>query len=190
MLLLILFSSLIGKQVFALPGGPDTLINSQTVPRGNGYQRWKPQLHGTYFLTVNNPANGCTAVASVTVTADFTECSMIAPKQTIGHAASLNNASTGNTAAGSGLIYKVYPNPVNTTAFVNLTSPERKHVSVEIYNSVGIREKVLFDGTVEAGIPYQWTLDASRFAAGIHYCIIRTNNKSYTSKLLISSGRP
>ena len=145
---------------------------------------------GTYFLTVNNPANGCTAVASVTVTADFTECSMIAPKQTIGHAASLNNASTGNTAAGSGLIYKVYPNPVNTTAFVNLTSPERKHVSVEIYNSVGIREKVLFDGTVEAGIPYQWTLDASRFAAGIHYCIIRTNNKSYTSKLLISSGRP
>jgi len=38
MLLLILFSSLIGKQVFASPGGPDTLINSQTVPRGNGYQ--------------------------------------------------------------------------------------------------------------------------------------------------------
>ncbi|MBN9384022.1 MAG: T9SS type A sorting domain-containing protein, partial [Chitinophagaceae bacterium] len=145
---------------------------------------------GTYFLTVNNPANGCTAVASVVVTADFTQCSMVAPKAVSGHSVFLNDASIGSTAGGSGLIYKVYPNPVNTTALVNLTSPEKTHVSVEVYNSVGVREKILFDGTVEAGIPYQWTLDASRFASGVHYCIIRMNNKSYTSKLLITSGRP
>lgn len=94
MLLLILFSSLIGKQVFASPGGPDTLINSQTVPRGNGYQRWKPQLHGTYFLTVNNPANGCTALASLIVTADFTACPLVSSKAVGGHGATLDASKT------------------------------------------------------------------------------------------------
>jgi len=141
---------------------------------------------GTYFLTVKNPANSCTAVASVVVTADFTECSMVAPKTVSGDGATLD-ASAGKTSEASGFTYKTYPNPMNTTAVVALTSPERTHVSVEVYNSVGVHEKVLFDGMVDAGTPYQWTLDASRLAAGVHYCILRTSSKTYTSKLLIIS---
>jgi hypothetical protein len=97
---------------------------------------------------------------------------------------------SGSTSGAAGFIYKIYPNPVNTTASVDLNSPERTHVSVEVYNSVGVREQVLFDGSVEAGTPYKWTLDASRLTAGVHYCIIRTKNKVYTSKLLISGERP
>lgn len=142
---------------------------------------------GTYFLTVANPANGCRTIASITVTADFTECSLAAPKATTGHAASLDMPA-GNTAGT--ITYKIYPNPVNTTAFVELNSPQRAQVSVEVYNSVGVREQVLFEGTVEAGTPYKWTLGASRLTAGIHYCIIRTKDKVYTSKLLITAGRP
>jgi len=142
---------------------------------------------GTYFLTVANPANGCRTIASVTVTADFTECSLAAPKATTGHAASLDTPA--GSAAGA-ITYKIYPNPVNTTAFVELNSPQRAHVSVEVYNSVGVREQVLFEGTVEAGTPYKWTLGVGRLTAGIHYCIIRTKDKVYTSKLLITAGRP
>jgi len=141
---------------------------------------------GTYFLTVNNPANGCTTIASVVVTADFTECSMVTPK-TVSAQGAILDASAGNGGEAPGFTCKIYPNPVNTTAVVALTSPERTHVLVEVYNSVGVHDKVLFDGIVDAGTPYQWTLDASRLAAGVHYCIIRTGSKTYTSRLLIIS---
>lgn len=144
---------------------------------------------GTYFLTVANPANGCRTIASITVTADFTECSLAAPKPITGYAATLS-APAGNTGGTEDLAYKIYPNPVNTTAFVELNSPQRAHVTVEVYNGVGVREQVLFDGVVEAKTPYKWMLAASRLTAGIHYCIIRRNDKVYTSKLLITAGRP
>jgi hypothetical protein len=113
------------------------------------------------------------------VAADFTECSAVARKATDGHAASLD-ASTGASA----LTYKVYPNPVNSTAFIELNTPQKGHISVEIYNNIGVREKILFDGVVEAGTPYRWTLDAGSLPTGIHYCMIRTNNKVYVTKLL------
>jgi len=144
---------------------------------------------GTYFLTVANPANGCRTIASITVTADFTECSLAAPKAVTGHAATLGTP-TDNTGGTPDLTYKIYPNPVNTTAFVELNSPQRAHVSVEVYNGVGVREQVFFEGVVEAGTPYKWMLAASRLTAGIHYCIIRRDDKVYTSKLLITAGRP
>jgi len=144
---------------------------------------------GAYFLTVANPANGCRTIASINVTADFTECSLTTPKAATGYAATLDPPA-GGTAGPADLTYKIYPNPVNTTAFVELGSSQRAHVSVEVYNSVGVREQVLFEGTVEAGIPYKWTLAASRLTAGIHYCIIRRNDKAYTSKLLIAAARP
>ena len=144
---------------------------------------------GTYFLTVSNPNNGCNTIASVAVTADFAACSMVVGKPINGQAAA-PDASAGNANGSAGLTCKVYPNPVSTIALVNLTSPEKTQVTVEVYNSIGVREKVLFDGTVEAGTAYQWTLDASLLTAGIHYCIIRTKNKVYTSKLLITGGRP
>jgi hypothetical protein len=100
------------------------------------------------------------------------------------------STSAGNMPEAAGLTYKAYPNPVNKTAFIDLNSPQKTHVSVEVYNILGIREQILFDGNVEAATPYKWTLDASRLTAGVHYCIIRTDNKVYTSKLLISGGRP
>jgi hypothetical protein len=143
---------------------------------------------GTYTLLVSNPANGCTATATITVTANFTGCSMVVAKPTTGHSATMD-MSSGSASGVSGLTYKVYPNPMSTTALVNLSSPDRAHVSVEVYNSVGVRESVLFAGTVEAGTAYQWVLDASRLTAGVHYCMIRMNNKAYTSKLLITAGR-
>ncbi|MDO6429445.1 T9SS type A sorting domain-containing protein [Flavitalea sp. BT771] len=145
---------------------------------------------GTYFLTVTNPSNFCNTVASTHVAADFTGCSMIAPKTATGHAASLQDGAAANTAGVSGLTYKVYPNPVSGAAYVNLNAPQKGHVSVAVYNGLGVREQVLFDGVVEAGVNYQWTLDAGRLATGIHYCIIRTHNKVYTSKLLVATGKP
>ncbi|MDO6429447.1 hypothetical protein Q4E93_02530 [Flavitalea sp. BT771] len=172
-----------------LTGGSSTAGVSYTWTGPNGFfdpeQITSVTDSGTYFLTVRNGGNGCTTIASIPVTADFTECSMAAPKVATGHATTLG-AADGSTPVIPGLTYKVYPNPANSTAIVELNAPGKGHVSVEVYNGVGVREKVLFDGNVEAGTPYRWTLDAGSLATGMHYCMIRTNNKVYVSKLLIA----
>jgi len=138
---------------------------------------------GTYLLTVSSSSNGCNTTASIVVTADFTGCSAAIRKAVNGHAVTLDGAG-GSTAGVSGLTYKVYPNPASRTAVVELNVPEKGHVSVEVYNGVGVREKMLFDGNVEAGTPYRWTLDTGSLSVGVYYCMIRTKNKTYVSKLL------
>jgi uncharacterized protein (UPF0261 family) len=55
---------------------------------------------------------------------------------------------------------------------------------------MGSREKILFNAAAEAGRSYQLTLDAAHLAAGIHYCLIRVNDKLYTGKLLVVPDRP
>ncbi|MDO6429443.1 T9SS type A sorting domain-containing protein [Flavitalea sp. BT771] len=156
---------------------------------------------GNYTVTVTNPNNGCfSTVTAATVfrnttvpgavsasvsdrlSCNNTPVTLTGNSTTIGHAASLGGTA-GNTGA-TGFSYRLYPNPASTTVYVDLRSPVDAQVTVEVYNSVGIREKILFDGIMQAGIPYQWSLDASRLTSGVHYCLIRTNNKVYTAKLL------
>ena len=171
-----------------LTGGSSTPNVGYTWTGPNGFfdpeQITSVADSGTYLLTVNNPGNGCNTTATITVTADFTECSAVMRKATNGQAAALN--ADGSAAAISGLTYKVYPNPASSTAIVELNAPASDHVSVEVYNGAGVREKILFDGNVEAGTPYRWTLNAGSISTGIHYCMIRTSNKVYVSKLLIT----
>ena len=178
----ILFSSLIGKPVLSSPGDrasisvsisttnagvltcthPSTTLTASMTASGSTTYSWTgpngfadPEQtadvtdSGTYTVLVTNPANSCSATATVAVTADFTECSM-----------------------------------------VELSSPQKTHVSVEVYNSAGGREQMLFEGNIKAGVPYKWALDAGRMTPGVHYCIIRTDKKTHTSKLLISGGQP
>jgi len=176
--------------------GSVTLTGNSTTP-GVGYTWTGPNGFfdpeqitsvtdsGTYLLTVHSSSNGCNTTASIVVTADFTGCSAVIRKATNGHAATLD-ASDGSATGVSGLTYKVFPNPASSTTVVELNVPASDHVSVEVYNGVGVREKMLFDGNVETGTPYRWTLGAGSLSAGIHYCMIRTNNKVYVSKLLIT----
>jgi hypothetical protein len=135
---------------------------------------------GTYVLSVQNPGNGCISTASTYVAQDLSACDAIRRTATAGKA----NEFTESTS--STFTYKVYPNPVSkTTATIELTAPTSTMVSVELYNTSGVREQVLFSNAVEANQPYRVMLDRSGLAAGVHYCIIRVDGKMYTSKILI-----
>ena len=150
---------------------------------------------GDYTLTVTNPVNGCSSAATVTVEQDLTACEAVARKVANGTSSSLaaNAAGQAGNGAGqaiTGFSYKIYPNPVSSTAFVDLVSPVNAHVEAGIYNSLGIREKWLFNGQVEANHTYKLTIDASGLSTGIHFCIIKTGGKVYAAKLLFTPGHP
>lgn len=145
---------------------------------------------GDYTLTVVNQTNGCSSTATVTVEQDLTACEAVARKATSGAAARMLSPGPGVDVPVAGFIYKVYPNPVNTVAFVDLSSPVSAHVEVSICNSMGVREKLLFNGTVEANRGYKLSIDAGSFTMGVHFCIIKVDGKVYSSKLLFAPGRP
>ena len=60
------------------------------------------------------------------------------------------------------------PNPIRDRARVRFTLNEGASARVELYNVLGQRVQVLFEGTVAAGTEQSVEIDASRLAAGIY----------------------
>ena len=141
---------------------------------------------GDYVLTVIDLGNSCSSTATVTVEQDLTACEAMARKLATGKAMTLNT-TTGSDGiqAATGFRYSIYPNPLSNASSVRFTAPTSAHVQVVVYNGTGVREKVLFDGRAEANQPYQLPMEASRLAPGVHFCLIRVDDKIYSSKLLV-----
>jgi hypothetical protein len=163
-----LAGSSITPNVFYIWSGPDDFsdvapVTTVTAP-------------GEYTLTVTNPNNGCSSTAQVTVEQDLSACETLA-----------RAATKGTTAT---FVYKIYPNPASSQTFIDLSSPNSAHLEVAIYSSTGLREKLVFDGAIEARQSYKLSVDVSRMAAGLHFYLIKVDGKLYSSKLLLSPGHP
>jgi len=148
---------------------------------------------GTYTLTTVHTVSGCTGTPfTMVVEQDLTACQAMARKLAGGTAATLNTTTgsgSGEVRTGTGFRYSVYPNPLSNASSVRFTAPASARVQVVLYNSSGVREKVLFDGRAAANQDYQFPIDASNMAIGTHFCVIRVNDKVFSSKLLMT-GRP
>jgi len=140
---------------------------------------------GEYVLTVTDLSNSCSSTASVTVDQDLTACEAMAQKLASGQAATLIAADPGRTQPATGFKYSIYPNPLSNASSVHFTAPKNAHVQIVIYSVTGVREKVLFDGRAEAHQAYQFPVGASRMAPGIHFCLIRMDNRIYSNKLIL-----
>ncbi len=143
---------------------------------------------GAYTLVVTDQGNGCASTASTTVAQNTTGCmgsSAQVRGSMPGAAAALDTNSTQSLAGAAGFVYKAWPNPFSDQAFIEFQSPESSLVTVEIYNNLGIREKILFNSTVVAHQSYKLELDKGNLSAGIHFCIIRSQGKVYTTKLIL-----
>ncbi|MBS1661545.1 MAG: T9SS type A sorting domain-containing protein, partial [Bacteroidetes bacterium] len=137
---------------------------------------------GTYTIVVTNDNNGCSTQAVTTVVRNTTGCA--------GGAGFAGGAASGvggrpDMSADTLFDYKVYPNPFSSTTLVTFHSPTASLVTVELFNSVGVRERMLFNKTVVAGQTYSLSLGSAGLAPGTHFCVIRSNGKAYSTKLLL-----
>jgi hypothetical protein len=138
---------------------------------------------GTYTIQVTNDENGCFSQATTTVLQNTTGCP---GSTTVTPGAVSGRSMEGFSAdAVTGFAYKTYPNPFSTTAFIEFVSPVSAPVRVEIYNSFGYAETLLFNNTVTAGQLYKLQLGAGGLSSGTHFCIIRSGGKVYSSKLIL-----
>jgi hypothetical protein len=125
-------------------------------------------------LTVTNDNNGCTASQTTTVVLNCTDGRVATGTIVL---------APDSTAASAAFTFKAWPNPFSDKAFVEFQSPESAFISVQVYNNNGIVEKLLFNSKAVAGQLYRLAL-TDRLPSGVHYVVVRVNNKIYTRQLI------
>ncbi|WP_062059825.1 Ig-like domain-containing protein [Aquimarina longa] len=79
--------------------------------------------------------------------------------------------------------FNIFPNPVETTANFRFSLHEETSVTLEIYNVIGNKIKVLIDKNLESGMhQYQW--DTNTFPKGMYFVKLEINGKTRTQKVI------
>lgn len=83
------------------------------------------------------------------------------------------------------LAVKPYPNPFNPATNLKLTLPSNSSdISFEIFNMLGQRVKVLYNGQLDAG-EHNFQFNGSSFATGVYLYRVQIGKKVLTGKLLL-----
>lgn len=77
-----------------------------------------------------------------------------------------------------------YPNPFNPTTKIRYGLPDKAHVTLAVFNTLGQQIAMLVDGEKEAGY-HEVSFDATSLASGVYYYRIRAGEFVQTKKLLL-----
>ena len=80
---------------------------------------------------------------------------------------------------------KNYPNPFRNKTNIDFSVSETAVVSLMVYNSMGNRVAVLFEGIAEPGQQYQLEFDGSSLSKGVYFCRLRTDTGVNLMKKMI-----
>jgi hypothetical protein len=83
------------------------------------------------------------------------------------------------------VVYQNYPNPFNLGTEIRFDLPEDGDVKVEVYNLLGEKVEVLYDGFMEAefGKVIRW--DAVGMSSGVYFCRVSLNNRYVGVKKMV-----
>jgi hypothetical protein len=77
-----------------------------------------------------------------------------------------------------------YPNPFNPSTTISFTLPERTSVVLRVYNVLGEKVAVLFNGEKEAG-KHNIEWNANKFASGVYFYELKTKEFTSVKKLIL-----
>ncbi|HYE96086.1 MAG TPA: hypothetical protein VD962_07735, partial [Rubricoccaceae bacterium] len=75
-------------------------------------------------------------------------------------------------------------NPFNERALVTLTAAERQHVAVTLYDALGRRLGVVFEGELSAGIPMALAVSGRDLPAGVY--VLMVEGERFRDRLLLT----
>ena len=81
-------------------------------------------------------------------------------------------------------LYQNYPNPFNPTTTIRYGLPERSHVTLSVFNTLGQRVIVLVHAVEEAG-EHSVRFDGTGLASGVYLYRLAAENNVVTKKLVI-----
>jgi hypothetical protein len=77
-----------------------------------------------------------------------------------------------------------YPNPFNPATRIQFGIPREAHVRIDVYNALGERVRVLFDGVAAAGF-HAVQFEASRLPSGVYLYRLTSSDVSLHKKMLL-----
>ncbi|MGA9293536.1 MAG: phospholipase D-like domain-containing protein [Ignavibacteriaceae bacterium] len=82
------------------------------------------------------------------------------------------------------VLYQNFPNPFNPVTTIKFETSKKEHVDLSLYDMLGRKVKILFDGTSQSGIT---TVDfnGKDLASGIYFYVFRTSSGFTSSKKLV-----
>jgi hypothetical protein len=78
-----------------------------------------------------------------------------------------------------------YPNPVNSMGNVEINMPKASPATVEIFNLMGQREAVLFEGNLAAGT-HNMSYDVTDVANGVYLMVVTTPEGKAEKKIVVT----
>jgi hypothetical protein len=85
---------------------------------------------------------------------------------------------------GSFGLQQNYPNPFNPTTVISYSLPRRVHVTLDVYDMLGVKVGTLSEGVEEAGM-HSVEFDGSALASGVYYYRLQADEYSEAKKLLL-----
>ncbi|MEN3039725.1 MAG: T9SS type A sorting domain-containing protein, partial [Candidatus Kryptonium sp.] len=82
-------------------------------------------------------------------------------------------------------LYQNYPNPFNPQTEIKFDLPESGHVKVEVYNLLGERVAILYDGYMEAGYNKSVKWYANEMSSGIYFYRVKTGKYVDVKKMVL-----
>ncbi len=80
---------------------------------------------------------------------------------------------------------KIYPNPVASVGKINFIPNQNAETTVEVYNILGQKIRVLYHEYTMGGMPVTIEYDTQHFKKGIHFVHIKNGSSTVTKKLSI-----
>jgi hypothetical protein len=77
-----------------------------------------------------------------------------------------------------------YPNPFNPATSITFKLPQRKDITLTVYNAIGQEVAVLVDGPMDAGV-HSVSFDASRLASGLYLYRLRAGDYIGSRKMML-----
>ena len=77
-----------------------------------------------------------------------------------------------------------YPNPFNPSTTIRFGLPNRSHITLAVFNTLGQQVALLRDGEQQAGY-YEVKFDRSRLSSGVYFYRLRTEGFLATKRLLL-----
>lgn len=132
---------------------------------------------------VGPPPGGNTIVASTSgyPLADFSSGPLIVGSQEISTA-----VTEGGEAPHDFALQQNYPNPFNPSTEIRFSVAQTGNATLDLFDLLGQRVAVLFDGPAEAGTEYHVRLDAQGLAAGMYLYRLQAGSLVQVRKMMLT----
>ena len=77
-----------------------------------------------------------------------------------------------------------YPNPFNPSTKIRYSIPQYSYVIIKVFNLLGEEIETLVNSEQSAGV-YEATFDAAALSSGIYFYTLKTENSSFTKKMIL-----